>query len=137
MYRELFAKKKGINTAKTNSTGKMVYDEASGEWVPKWGYKGKNKSGEDQWLVEIDDRKAAAAVAGKKGTGDIDTFDPRKLSRQERVDRVKKNERQMKKNLKGSGTGGSGTFAPRAGGGVSKGGRGGRGGGRGGRGGRR
>ncbi|KAF8451520.1 ribosomal biogenesis regulatory protein, partial [Terfezia claveryi] len=90
---ELFAKKKGISSLRTNSTGKMVYDEATGTWVPKWGYKGSNKAEENQWLVEVDDKKASKA--GK----DVEEFNPRKLSRQERVDRIKKNERQMKKNV--------------------------------------
>ena len=93
----------------------MVYDEAAGTWVPKWGYKGSNKAEENQWLVEVDDKKASKV--GK----DVDEFDPRKLSRQERLDRIKKNERQMKKNTAGKGSAvGSGSFKPR-GGGVKKG----------------
>ena len=65
----------------------MVYDEATGEWVPKWGYKGSNKSGEDDWAVEVDERKQQDVNAN-----------PRSLSRAERVERIKKNERQQKKN---------------------------------------
>lgn len=53
---ELFAKKKGIRP-KREGTGKMVYDEAKGEWVPKWGYKGKNKEEEQEWIVEVDEKK--------------------------------------------------------------------------------
>lgn len=60
-----------------------MYDEASGEWVDKWGYKGKNKGISDDWAVEV-----------KK---DVEE-DPRKASRAERLDRIRKNERQMKKN---------------------------------------
>lgn len=86
---EKFAAKKGIKPKA--KTGKMVYDEASGEWVPKWGYKGKNKQVDDQWLVEMDDKK--------KDTGE-ELIDPRSLSRTERKDLVKKNQRQQKKNLK-------------------------------------
>ncbi|ODV72952.1 ribosome biogenesis protein RRS1 [Cyberlindnera jadinii NRRL Y-1542] len=86
---ELFAKKKGIK-AKEKS-GKMVYDEATGEWVPKWGYKGKNKDLDDQWLVEIDDKV--------KGTED-ELIDPRSLNRAERKKLVKKNLLQQKRNLK-------------------------------------
>lgn len=93
----------------------MVYDEATGTWVPKWGYKGANKAEENQWLVEVDDKKTSKA--GK----DVEELDPRKLSRQERLDRIKKNERQMKKNVAGKGSAvGSGSFKPR-GGGVKKG----------------
>ena len=92
----------------------MIYDEATGEWVPKWGYKGKNKAEENQWLVELDDKKVP-----KKGR---DMDNPRALSRQERLDRIKKNERQMKKNLKSQTTGGKlGPLGSRPGGGIKKG----------------
>lgn len=82
-----FAKKKGIKDKKRE--GKLVYDEASGEWLPKYGYKGKNKEGENDWLVEVDDKKE------KK---DGSEHDARKEKRQERVDRVKRNERRMRAN---------------------------------------
>ena len=52
--RELFAKKKGIKTK--GKQGKLVFDEEKQAWVPKWGYKPKNKGEvDDQWLVEVDD----------------------------------------------------------------------------------
>lgn len=86
---EQFAAKKGIK-AKAKD-GKLVYDEATGEWVPKWGYKGKNKALDDQWLVEIDDQV--------KGTPD-ELVDPRTLKRAERKKLVKKNEMQHKRNLR-------------------------------------
>lgn len=86
---EQFAARKGIQ-AKAKD-GKMVYDENTGEWVPKWGYKGKNKSLDDQWLVEVDDKV--------KGTAD-ELIDPRTLARAERKKLVKKNEMQHKRNLK-------------------------------------
>lgn len=82
-----FAKKKGIKDKKRD--GKMVYDEASGEWLPKYGYKGKNKDGENDWLVEVDEKK------GKKDGGE---HDARKERREERVERVKRNERRMRAN---------------------------------------
>lgn len=85
-YRELFAKKKGIKAKQRD--GKLVYDEETGEWVPKWGYKGKNKDVENQWLVEVDEKREAQ---GKEG-------DERTLSREERKRRIKLNERQHKKN---------------------------------------
>ncbi|KAK7532155.1 putative ribosome biogenesis protein [Phyllosticta citribraziliensis] len=84
---ELFAKKKGIKDKKRDT--KMVYDEASGEWVPKWGYKGKNKDLDDQWLVEVDANKEAA-------TGEADN--PRSVGRKERIERVKRNERKQRAN---------------------------------------
>ncbi|GMG21537.1 unnamed protein product [Ambrosiozyma monospora] len=88
---ELFARKKGIQ--KKGKTGKLVFDEEKQEWVNKWGYKGKNKELDNQWLVEVDEEKQAA------GTPD-ELIDPRKLSRMERKKLVKKNELQHKRNLK-------------------------------------
>ncbi|KAI5795704.1 regulator of ribosome synthesis [Geopyxis carbonaria] len=87
---EAFAKKKGI--APKERDGKLVYDEATGEWVPKWGYKGANKATESQWLVEVDDKKASTDADAE--------VDPRKMSRDARKKAVKVNERQQKKNEK-------------------------------------
>ena len=88
---ELFAARKGINSNTKKS--KYVFNEESGEWVPKWGYKGKNKELDDQWLVEVDDKV--------KDTKD-ELIDPRNLQRAERKKLIKKNEAQMKSNLKHS-----------------------------------
>jgi regulator of ribosome biosynthesis len=92
---ELFAKKKGIKNKKQRNN--MVYDEAQGEWVPRWGYRGKNKEVDDQWLVEVDENK-------ERRTGVPD--DPRGASRAERKERIKRNERRMRANearsMKGS-----------------------------------
>ncbi|KAK6362884.1 Rhodanese- sulfurtransferase [Orbilia blumenaviensis] len=93
---EQFAKKKGI--AAKAKDGKMVYDEATGEWVPKWGYKGSNKGGEDDWAVEVDEKKQQDVNAN-----------PRSLSRAERVERIKKNERQQKRNEKNAAGSSSGS----------------------------
>jgi regulator of ribosome biosynthesis len=82
-----FAKKKGIKDKKRD--GKLVYDEASGEWLPKYGYKGKNKAGENDWLVEVDEKKT------RKDGGE---HDARKERREERVERVKRNERRERAN---------------------------------------
>ncbi|KAL7666888.1 Uncharacterized protein ABC855_g550 [[Candida] zeylanoides] len=86
---EKFAAKKGIQSKAKD--GKMVYDEATGEWVPKWGYKGKNKDIDSQWLVEVEDKV--------KNT-DKELIDPRTLARSERKRLVKKNELQHKRNSK-------------------------------------
>ncbi|KAF7846086.1 hypothetical protein BT93_L5275 [Corymbia citriodora subsp. variegata] len=82
-----FAKKKGIKDKKKDT--KLVFDEASGEWVPKWGYKGKNKEGENDWLVEVDEKKE------RKDGGEQDA---RRESREQRKKNVRLNERQAKKN---------------------------------------
>ncbi|GAM83444.1 hypothetical protein ANO11243_014320 [Dothideomycetidae sp. 11243] len=82
-----FAKKKGITPKQRD--GKLVYDEAKGDWVPKYGYKGKNKDGESDWLVEVDEKK-------ERSTGEAG--DARKEKRQERVDRIKRQDRRERAN---------------------------------------
>ncbi|KAI2479427.1 RRS1 protein [Pyrenophora tritici-repentis] len=84
---ERFAAKKGIKDKKRD--GNLVYDDATGEWVPKWGYKGKNKHGETEWLVEVDEKKEAA-------TGEA--HDQRADSRKERKERIRRNERKQRAN---------------------------------------
>lgn len=84
-----FAKKKGIK-AKAKDTN-LVYDEEKGEWVPKWGYKGKNKEGENDWLVEVGEKKEAK-------TGDAG--DARKERRDERMERMRRQERRERANEK-------------------------------------
>lgn len=85
---ELFAAKKGI-TKRNDDKTKMVYDEATGDWVPRWGYKGKNKQGDNEWLVEVDDKKETA-------TGEA--HDARSEGRRERKERVRRNERKQRAN---------------------------------------
>nr|POE63399.1 regulator of ribosome biosynthesis [Quercus suber] len=66
---EKFAAKKGIKAKRRD--GKLVFEEASGEWRPKYGYKGKGAEGAD-WLVEVDDkaeRKRAEGGGEKEGAG--------------------------------------------------------------------
>jgi len=87
---ELFAEKKGIK--KRAKDGKMVFDEQSQQWVPKWGYGGINKKADNQWLVEYDDKP-------KKPAGD-ELMDPRSLSRAERKDLVKKSYHRQRKNAR-------------------------------------
>ncbi|KAL9610893.1 MAG: hypothetical protein Q9167_004434 [Letrouitia subvulpina] len=97
---EKFAAMKGIKNKKRGE-GKMVYDEEKGEWVPKWGYKGKNKDGDDDWIVEIDEKKEKEVE--QKG------HEMRGEGRRERVEKVKRNERRKRanerKNRKGGGGG--------------------------------
>ena len=86
---EKFARKKGIT--KSKAAGMKVYNEELGEWVSKWGYKGKNKTGENQWLVEVDEKKERELKDGETVRG---------LNRRERVDNVKRNERKQRANEK-------------------------------------
>ncbi|KAF2222069.1 ribosomal biogenesis regulatory protein [Elsinoe ampelina] len=84
---EEFAKKKGIQSKAKE--GKLVYDEEKKEWVPKWGYKGKNKDGEGDWLVEVDDEKEART--GEAG-------DVRKERREERKEKIRRQQRRERAN---------------------------------------
>jgi regulator of ribosome biosynthesis len=86
---ERFAARKGIKAKKRD--GKLVYNETSGEWVPKYGYKGQNKAGENDWLVEVDAEK-------EKRTGEAG--DARREKRAERRERVKRQERKQRANEK-------------------------------------
>lgn len=103
---ELFARKKGIGkynkrlgsmggSAESERRKKLVYDEATGEWVPRWGYKGANKKGENDWLVEVDD-KASRKEQEHMADGSGKTL--RGTSRRERLERIKRNERKMRAN---------------------------------------
>ncbi|KAH2463043.1 hypothetical protein KXW63_008130 [Aspergillus fumigatus] len=108
---ELFACKKGIGKY-SNKPGaaladkerrkKLVYDEEKGEWVPRWGYKGKNKS-DDEWLVEVKEKdwkkEEEAAAKGSSIRG---------LSRAERKERIRRNERKMRSNERRSRKSGGG-----------------------------
>jgi len=85
---EKFAQKKGIKQRKKREDNK-VYDEATGEWVSRYGFKGANRKGETDWVVEVDREK-------EKNTGQ--PMDPRKEKRQERLERVKRQERKMRAN---------------------------------------
>lgn len=91
---EKFAAKKGI-TGKRKE-GNKVYDEESGEWVNRWGYKGANKKGEEEWLVEVDDK--AETRSGEAG-------DARKERREERKERIKRQERRERANERKAGRG--------------------------------
>ncbi|KAF4555279.1 Regulator of ribosome biosynthesis-like protein [Elsinoe fawcettii] len=84
---EEFAKKKGIKSKAKE--GKLVFDPATKEWVPKWGYKGKNKDGEGDWLVEVDDEKETRT--GEAG-------DARKEKREERKERIRRQQRRERAN---------------------------------------
>ncbi|MCJ1400334.1 Rhodanese- sulfurtransferase [Xylographa trunciseda] len=88
---EKFAKKKGIKDKKKGE-GKMVYEEETGEWVPKWGYKGRNKDGEGDWIVEVDEKKEKKV----EGKGDGSTV--RGEGRRERKEMVRRNERKQRAN---------------------------------------
>lgn len=87
---EKFAEKKGIKDKKKE--GKMVFDEETQEWVPKWGYKGRNKDGEQDWIVEVDEKKE------KKREGKGDEGGIGGEGRRERKEKVRRNERKQRAN---------------------------------------
>jgi regulator of ribosome biosynthesis len=74
---------------------KLVYDEDKGEWVPKWGYKGKNKNGEGDWLIEVNEKKS-------KVENGQDGRTARGVSKAERMERIRRNERKMRANERNS-----------------------------------
>ncbi len=106
---EAFARKKGIGKFGGAASGgakledrrkNMVYDEESGEWVRKWGYKGKNKEGEgNEWLVELDDKKAK----GEERNGEAEGRNVRMEGKRERMERIRRQERKERSNAKRGG----------------------------------
>ncbi|KAG5929400.1 hypothetical protein E4U53_002457 [Claviceps sorghi] len=96
---ERFAEKKGIAPKTREQRRNLAYDEQSGEWKRKWGYGGLNKKGEDYPIIEVDMKKEAERKEGTSVRGD---------GRRERMERIKRNERKMRKNLRHGGGGVSG-----------------------------
>jgi regulator of ribosome biosynthesis len=88
---EAFAKRRGIKPKTREQRRNLQYNEAKGEWERKWGYKGANKTIENDWLVEVDMKKEAERKEGTTIRGD---------KRRERKERIKRNERRMRKNLR-------------------------------------
>jgi len=88
---EKFAAKKGIKDKKRGE-GKLVFDEEKGEWMPKWGYKGRNKEGEAEWIVEVDEKKETKL--GEDGKGKT----VRGEGRRDRMEKVKRGERKQRAN---------------------------------------
>ncbi|KAI9449688.1 ribosome biogenesis regulatory protein-domain-containing protein [Lactarius psammicola] len=78
-----FARAKGISSQRRD---KKIWDDERQAWVPRWGWKGKNRDEETQWLHEV------------PANADAD-FDPSKEARAARKERMAKNERQRMQNL--------------------------------------
>jgi regulator of ribosome biosynthesis len=88
---EKFAKKRGIKPKTREQRRNIQYNEETSEWERKWGRKGANKAGENDWLVEVDMKTEAELKEGQSIRGE---------KRRERKERVKRNERRMRKNLR-------------------------------------
>lgn len=86
---ERFAAKKGIKPKTREQRKNLAFDEESGEWKRKWGYQALNKKGEGDWLVEVDENVEKNRKEGTSIRAD---------GRRERKERVKRNERMMRKN---------------------------------------
>ncbi|CAB4375806.1 RRS1-domain-containing protein [Rhizophagus irregularis] len=83
---EKFAKAKGIQHRNKN---KMIYDEATGEWVPRWGYKGTNGDGANDWLIPVPQND--------------DPFEDQFSKRREaKKERIAKNEARHRRNIEES-----------------------------------
>ena len=80
----------------------MVYDEETGGWVPKWGYKGKGGGVGEEWIVEVDERKERekGGDGGKEGKGQGGQREGGAFGgdRRERKEKARRNERKMRAN---------------------------------------
>eukprot|EP01036_Dinobryon_divergens_P036860 gene36860-48075_t len=86
---EKFAREKNIKKKKKD---RMIYDEASGEYKPRWGYKAANNGIEDHAIVEV--------KAGQ------DPFaDPWAAEKEEKKQRVQKNLKKQVRNMSRNGEG--------------------------------
>lgn len=79
---ERFAREKGIKKEKKE---RMVYDEQTGEYKPRYGYKRINNGLEDLPIVEVKE-------------GDDPFADPWSVDRQQKKDRIAKNKKSQMKN---------------------------------------
>lgn len=104
---EKFAEKKGIRDKKRGE-GKMEFDGEKGEWVPKWGYKGKG-GGEEEWIVEVDGKKEGGSGNGKSvKNGGQPAERTLGEGRRERKENARRNERKMRANERKSRKSGKG-----------------------------
>ncbi|KAH9004685.1 ribosome biogenesis regulatory protein-domain-containing protein [Lactarius hatsudake] len=78
-----FARAKGISSQRRD---KKIWDDERQAWVPRWGWKGKNRDEETQWLHEV------------PANADAD-HDPSKEARVALKERTAKNERQHLQNV--------------------------------------
>jgi len=103
---EKFARKKGIGKFGGNLKGgaaledrkkNAVYNEETGQWDKKWGYKGKKDGVQQDWLVELDDKQ----VRKEKGLDDGKTI--RNEGKREKMERMRRQERKERSNVKRQG----------------------------------
>jgi len=80
---EKFAAAKGVQHKVRD---KKVWDEEKQDWVNRWGRNGKNREVEEQWIHEV------------PANADVD-YDPRKVARDQRKERIVKNEKRHQQNI--------------------------------------
>ena len=80
---EKFAEQKGIENKKR---GRMVWNDETQQWAPRYGYKRANDDGADWPIMEV-------------RAGDDPNADPWTLRKQEKKARVDKNETNRRRNV--------------------------------------
>lgn len=83
---EKFANEKGIKSKSSKNREKLVYDETTRQWVPRYGYKKVKNEEEKDWLIEIPDQ----------ADPNVDYFAKRQ---EEKNERVAKNKFQQLRNV--------------------------------------
>lgn len=93
---EQFAKRKGIKPKTREQRKNLAFNEDSGEWEKKWGYKGDKvardrEAGKVQadWVVEVDPAKEAKLKGGETVRGE---------DRRARKEKARRNERKERSN---------------------------------------
>ncbi|KAK3329753.1 ribosomal biogenesis regulatory protein [Apodospora peruviana] len=84
-----FAKRRGIAPKTREQRRNLQLNEETGTFERRWGYKGANKAGQDDAIIELKTSTEANRKEGTTVRGD---------KRREIRERVKRNERRMKKN---------------------------------------
>jgi len=92
-----FAKRRGIKPKTREQRRNLAYDEVTGEFGRKWGYQGANKAGQDEPIIEVPNtKKEAERKEGTSIRGD---------KRREIRDKIKRNDRKMRRNQKNTAEG--------------------------------
>lgn len=91
---EAFAERKGIQKRRKDERGKLVWDDASQDWVKRYGYGGKAmREKEMQWMEEVDEkeerRKMMEEEAEKRRPRGMGSTRPGKAERSGQVFRKK------------------------------------------------
>jgi regulator of ribosome biosynthesis len=102
---ESFARKKGIGkfggatkggAALEEKRKNATFNEETGEWEKKWGYKGRGMREGQEWLVEVDDKAKKVEEEGRS---------VRSEPKRDRMERMRRLERKSRKEGRGKGGG--------------------------------